>query len=200
MNQNSSLALRQIFTGKPRKIDIGRLEDGRGRVEYWDNALGIGFDTVVTLYSRQLPLVRGFLMYLISVLQTIILKHEAPELNVKTDMEAWKEPMLMLVLCNGGREGGGFLVAPEARIDDEVLHYAGVRRVSRPMMIRLVPEVMRGTHGNFSQVRMGQFTRMSLQADRPLYIHIDGEIFAGFGVDVRKLDIEIFPGAIEVIR
>ena len=89
---------------------------------------------------------------------------------------------------------------PDAKLDDQILHYAAVRRVSRPMMLRLVPEVMNGTHGRFSQVRMGQFTRMTLQADRPLYIHIDGEIFAGFGVDVRKLEIEILPGAIEVMR
>jgi YegS/Rv2252/BmrU family lipid kinase len=199
MKPDSSLALRQIFTGKPRKIDIGKVVDGRGRVEYWDNALGIGFDTVVTLYSRQLPLVRGFLMYTISVLETIILKHEAPELNVKTDIEAWKEPMLMLVLCNGGREGGGFMVSPEARPDDGIFHYAGVTSISRPMMLRLVPEVMRGTHGRFQQVRMGQFHQLELEADRPLYIHTDGEIFSGFGMDVRKISVEILPGAIEVM-
>ena len=198
MNSNSSLALRQIFTGKLRKIDIGRLEDGRGRVEYWDNALGIGFDTTVTLYSRQLPLVRGFLMYLISVLQTIILRHDAPELNIKTDLEEWKENMLMLVLCNGGREGGGFMVSPEARPDDGIFHYAGVGNLSRPMMLRLVPEVMRGTHGRFKQVRMGQFHNLELESDRPIYIHNDGEIFSGFGMDVRKISVEILPGAIEV--
>ncbi|MBP1703350.1 MAG: hypothetical protein H6Q38_2457, partial [Chloroflexi bacterium] len=200
MDPRPAFALRQVFTGQPKRVDVGRLLDGHGRQEYFNNTLGIGFDAAVTIRSRNFAMVRGFLIYFIAVLQTIILNHDAPRMQVATDRETWDEEMLMLVLCNGGREGGGFLVAPDARIDDEVLHYAGVRRVSRPMMIRLVPEVMRGTHGNFSQVRMGQFTRMSLQADRPLYIHIDGEIFAGFGVDVRKLDIEIFPGAIEVIR
>ena len=67
------------------------------------------------------------------------------------------------------------------------------------MMMRLIPEVMNGTHGRFSQVRMGQFQRMQIESDRPLPIHIDGEIFAGFGVDVRQLAIEILPGALEVM-
>jgi diacylglycerol kinase family enzyme len=107
--------------------------------------------------------------------------------------------MLMLVLCNGAREGGGFLVAPQARPDDGVFHYAGVQRVSRPMMLRLVPEVMKGTHGRFRQVRMGQFNKLEMTSDRPLYIHTDGEIFAGFGVDVRRLSVELIPGAIEVM-
>ena len=200
MDARPAYAMRQVMTGQPHPIDVGRLVDGHGRQEYFNNTLGIGFDATVTIRLRNFSMVRGFLIYFIAVLQTIILNHDAPRMQVATDRESWDEEMLMLVLCNGGREGGGFLVAPEARPDDQVLHYAAVRRVSRPMMIRLVPEVMKGTHGRFPQVRMGQFARMSLQADRPLFIHIDGEIFAGFGVDIRKLDIETLPEAIEVMR
>ena len=105
----------------------------------------------------------------------------------------------MLVLCNGCREGGGFQVCPQAKPDDGVFHYAGVKKVSRPMMLRLVPEVMNGTHGKFKQVRMGEFHQLSLEADRPLYIHTDGEIFAGWGMDVRHLEVEILPGEIQVM-
>jgi hypothetical protein len=45
---------------------------------------------------------------------------------------------------------------------------------------------------------MGTLREMKLQADAPLRIHLDGEIFAGFGADVRELKIEIVPGAIEI--
>lgn len=199
VNKNSALAARQALSGQPRRIDVGKLTDGRGRVEYWDNTVGIGFDATVTIRSRRIPLVRGFLIYLIAVLQTILLNHEAPILKARTDQEAWEDAMLMLVLCNGRREGGGFAVAPQARPDDGVFHYTGVTRVSRPMMLRLLPEVMNGTHGRFRQVRMGACQKMELTSDRPLYIHTDGEIFAGFGVDVRQLQFEILPGAIEVM-
>jgi YegS/Rv2252/BmrU family lipid kinase len=199
MNKNSVLAARQVLTGQPRRVDIGKLQDALGRIEYWDNTLGIGFDTTVTIRSRNIPLLRGFPVYLIAVLQTILLNHEAPCLEVRTDQEDWKEDMLLLVLCNGGREGGGFLVAPQARADDEIFHYTGIRRVSRPMMLRLLPEVMKGTHARFPQVRTGTFRKMEVQSNRPLYIHTDGEIFAGFGMDVRRLEIEILPGALEVV-
>jgi diacylglycerol kinase family enzyme len=90
-------------------------------------------------------------------------------------------------------------VAPEARIDDGILQYAAVRKVSRPMMLRLLPEVMAGTHGRFPQVRLGQFHTMQVQADKPLVMHIDGEVFAGFGSHVQDLNIEIQPGALEVM-
>ncbi|HSF83043.1 MAG TPA: diacylglycerol kinase family protein [Anaerolineales bacterium] len=194
-----ALALRQILSGKPRRIDVGRLEDSHGRVEYWDNTVGIGFDATVTIRSRKFTYLRGFLIYFLAVLQTVILNHDAAQLRISTDEESWEEQTLMLVLCNGGREGGGFYVQPQAHNDDGSLHYTGIRKVSRLMMMRLIPEVMNGTHGRFEQVRMGRFQRMQIASDRSLPIHIDGEIFAGFGVDVRQLSIEILPAALEVL-
>ncbi len=199
INIRPEIAMRQVFTGEPRIIDLGLIEDGHGRQEYWDNTLGIGFDATVTIRSHRLPILRGFLMYLTAVIQTIMLNHDAPRMKIDTDQEHWEEEMLMIVLCNGSREGGGFAVAPEARNDDGWLNYAAIRRVSRPMMFRLVPEVMKGTHGRFSQVRLGQFRQLNLKSESPLHIHTDGEIFAGFGTDVRELSVKVLPGAIEVM-
>lgn len=192
-------ALRQAFTGQSKRIDVARLEDNLGRVEHWVNTLGIGFDTTVTIRSRRFRQFHGFLIYLVAVVQTILLDHEAPQIQVQTDREEWNEELLLLVLCNGGREGGGFRVHPEAKPDDGLLNYAGIQRVSRPMMFRLLPEVMRGTHGRFRQVRMGEFTHLQAQSDRPLYIHMDGEIFAGWGNDVRGLRVDLLPQELEVV-
>lgn len=192
-------ALRQIFTGKPRRIDIGRLQDDSGRSEYWDNTLGIGFDATVTIRSRKFTYLRGFLVYMLSVLQTIVLNHDAPRLVVTSDQETWDEKTIMLTVCNGPREGGGFLIAPQAAPDDEVFNYAAVRKVSRLMMLRLLPEFMKGTHEGFKAVRTGKLRHATVQSDAPLTIHTDGEIFAGFGVNVQKLSVEILPGALQVM-
>ena len=54
-------------------VDIGLMTDEHGRKEYFDNTLGIGFDAVVTIRSHKLPIVKGFLMYLTAVIQTILL-------------------------------------------------------------------------------------------------------------------------------
>jgi diacylglycerol kinase family enzyme len=75
-----------------------------------------------------------------------------------------------------------------------------VRKISRPMMFRLIPEVMNGTHGRFECVRMGNCTRLSLTSDKPLYIHADGEIYTSFGSNLRKLTFEILPGALKIVR
>jgi len=200
MPASPTQALKRALEGEPQPVDLGVVRDEHGRTEYFDNSLGIGFDAVVTIRSHKLPLLRGFLMYLTAVIQTILLNHDAAHLKIESDGEKWEQDSLLFTLCNGPREGGGFTIAPEAVLDDGILHYALVKKVSRLMMFRLVPEFMNGTHGRFDQVKMGWCKKLSLQADRPLYIHADGEIFSGFGTDIRQLQIEVVPGALRVVR
>lgn len=199
MSHDPLEAVRQVLTGKPKPIDIGVMEDDSGRRAFWDNTLGIGFDATTTIRSRKLTYLRGFLVYLAAVLQTIAFNHTAPVMRVTSDQESWSEPSLMLTLCNGEREGGGFLVAPGARNNDGIMDYAMVRKVSRPKMLQLLPEVMKGTHGRFKEVRLGQFTKMTLESNGEITIHLDGEIYAGFGSSVRKLVVEMLPGALTVV-
>ncbi len=195
-----STALTCALDGEPSTVDLGVMTDEHGHKEYFDNTLGIGFGAIVTIRSHQLPILRGFLMYLTAVIQTIILDQNPMHMQIESDGKTWEEDVIYLILCNGPREGGGFLVAPDAKIDDGIFHYAMIMNVGRLMMFRIVPEVMKGTHGRFKQVRMGTCKKFSLTANRPLYIHADGEIFTGPGTDLRKVSFEILPNALKVVR
>ncbi len=199
-SQTPTKALTCALDGEASSVDLGLMTDEHGRNEYFDNTLGIGFGAVVTIRSHKLPILRGFLMYLTAVIQTIILDHNPMAMQIETDEQKWEQSVIYLVICNGPREGGGFLIAPEAKIDDGLFHYAMITNVSRAMMFRIVPEVMKGTHGRFKQVRMGTCKKFTLSADRPLYIHADGEIFSGPGTDLRKVSFEILPNALKVVR
>lgn len=199
INSNPAEALKQIYTGQPKRIDLGVFDIGRGEHEYFDNTFGMGFDATVTIRTHRITHIHGFMMYLVAVLQTIVLNHEAPQMHIVTDGETWDEETIMLVVCNGPREGGGFLVAPGAVNSDGILNYASICHVSRLMMLRLVPEVMKGTHGRFKQVRLGQLHKLQLHSERPLTIHADGEIISGFGTNVRDITVEVVPGALEII-
>ena len=107
------------------------------------NLRGIGFDATVTIRTHTLPVIRGFLMYLTAVLQTIAINHEAPLMKIKTDEETWEENNLMFVVCNGPREGGGFLgevgVADGAFRRGEVL-----QRVAQRSDVRLERRPLEG--------------------------------------------------------
>jgi len=196
----SDHALDHALKKEPSVVDLGLMTDEHGRKEYFDNTIGIGFDTVVTIHAHRMPLLRGFLVYLAAVLQTIFLNHEPIKMKIEADGKQWEQSNLMVTVCNGPREGGGFMVAPEARVDDGLFHYAMVVNVSRLMMLRIVPEVMNGTHGKFKEVTLGSCKKMNILADRPLYIHADGEIYTSFGSNLRQLTFEILPNALKVVR
>ena len=196
----SDRALAHALSGEPSAIDIGVMTDEHGRKEYFDNTLGIGFDAVVTIRSHKLPLLRGFLMYLTAVIQTIILNHNPAKVTVEADNGNWNDELLMLTLCNGPREGGGFMLSPDSKNNDSKMESVAVTKVSRAMMFRLVPEFMSGTHMRFKQVRMGEFKRMTITSSLPLYIHADGEIYTSFGSNLKKANFEILPQALKVVH
>ncbi len=199
IDSRPEIAIRQVLTGQTKKIDVGRFWDGLGRNEFFVNAIGIGFDTTVTIRSRRITLLNGFMIYLVAVLQTILFNHDAPLMKIKTDLEEWTDELIMIVLCNGGREGGGFNVSIQAKPDDGIFNYTAVRKVSRLTMLRLLPAFMSGAISGKKQVRMGEFKKLEIKSDRPLYIHSDGEIIAGWGMDVRTFGTEILPGSLEII-
>lgn len=192
-------ALLEVLRGVAKPVDIGVLEDTAGRKLYWDNSISIGFGGAVTIFSHNLPVLRGFLMYLVAVMQTILLRYDVLSMKITTDLDSWEDDLMMLAICNGRREGGGFITAPDAVNDDGVFNFTAVKKMSRPMMFRLIPEFMQGTHGRFKQIHMGLLKTMSIDSDQPLYMHVDGELFTDFSTDIRNLKIEIIPGALEVM-
>ena len=189
-----------LHGGNIQPVDIGLMTDEYGRREYFDNTLGIGFDAVVTIRSHKLPIIKGFLMYLTAVIQTIILNHNPARMRIETEVEKWEQNVIMLTLCNGPREGGGFMLSPNSKNNDGKMEFLTVNKVSRGMMFRLVPEFMKGTHMRFKQIRMGEFKTFSITSDLPLYIHADGEIFTSFGSNLRKAGFEILPKALKVVK
>jgi YegS/Rv2252/BmrU family lipid kinase len=192
-------ALRQALGGSPHQLDMARVTDEHGRTEYFDNTIGIGFDAAVTIRSRRITFVHGFPMYLLATLQTVAANFDCIPMDIETDAETWSQPTLMLTVGNGQREGGGFFVTPQASMTDGLLHYATIGRIGRLTMLRVIPEVMKGTHARFKQFRLGACRTMSIRAEKPLCVHLDGEIYAGFDSNSRQLKIEVLPAALRLV-
>jgi hypothetical protein len=47
---------------------------------------------------------------------------------------------------------------------------------------------------------MGQCRKLDLRADKPLVLHADGEILAGFDSTIRQLSVELIPQGLKIIR
>ena len=199
IQMNQQEAMRRVFTGTPKPVDVARITDGTGRTEYFDNTLGIGFDAAINIRSRSIQSLQGFMMYLTATLLTIARDFAAPHMKVTYDGGTLDEPLMMITVGNGPREGGGFLTTPESKMDDGMLDFVYIRPVSKVRMLQLVPKVMNGTHVKEKEVRIAQTTKLVVDADRALPIHADGELFAPYEADVRHVEITLVPGAIQVI-
>jgi YegS/Rv2252/BmrU family lipid kinase len=194
------VAVARLFQGQLQAVDLGRVEDERGRFEFFQNNLGIGFDAVVVIRSETITRVHGFMMYLLAALQTIVQYYQTHRLEIRFDEELVRQESLFLALGIGPRGGGGFLLTPDAKTDDNLIDSCLVNPISRLTMLRLLLRGMKGTHVTSPHVGMRQSRRIAVQSQTPLPIHVDGEMFAYPRDNVYQVTITSVPAAIEVIR
>jgi diacylglycerol kinase family enzyme len=59
---------------------------------------------------------------------------------------------------------------------------------------------MKGKHLADSRVWTRRFGSLIVESDRAIPVHLDGELWAPYEADVRRLAFRIHPGAIRVLR
>ena len=181
-----------------RIIDVGHvggesLPEGR----FFGNGAGIGFDTVVGLEAAKLKRLRGFPGYLVAALKTIFLYYRAPLTRIEYGGQTIEQKSLMISIMNGRRLGGGFMMAPEAKIDDGRFDLCIAKQVSRLGILALIPQFMKGTQASRPSVTTGRTDRITVTAiEGVLPAHADGETLCTEG---KGLTMEILPRQIEVV-
>jgi diacylglycerol kinase family enzyme len=139
-------------------------------------------------------------MYLVAAIRSIINHYETTTIKFNIDGKESTRGLLMFTVGNGHREGGGFQVTPSAKNNDGIFDYLMLDPISRPMMFRVLPEVMAGTHERHSFVETSTFKKMNFEADRAMPIHLDGEVWAPYEANIRKISVEIIPSAVRLVR
>ncbi len=200
ISTDARAALERALGGEPRPVDVARITDAAGRSRYFGNSAGLLFDAAVNIESHRIRRVHGFAMYLTATVRAMLRSFEPTHLKITTDGRVAEHDLLMLTLGNGPREGGGFMTTPQALNDDGELDCTMIRPVSRLIMVPMLLSVMRGAHGRSGRVSMSRFRTMKIEADRPVPVHLDGELWADYDADVRQLEVTILPAALQVIR
>ncbi len=200
ISTDARVALERALGGEPRPVDVAQITDAAGRSRYFGNSAGLLFDAAVNIESHRIRRVHGFAMYLTATVRAMLRSFEPTHLKITTDGRVAEHDLLMLTLGNGPREGGGFMATPHAINDDGELDCTMIRPLSRLMMAPMLLSVMRGTHGRSGRVSMSRFRTMTIQADRAVPVHLDGELWADYDADVRQLEVTILPAALQVIR
>ena len=135
-------------SGGSKKIDLIKFNGN-----YSANIINIGFDCDVvraTEKLKKLKLVRGSIAYAIGVIATIfrkIGKNFDIEFTLEDgSIEHQKGEYVVCVLANGRYYGGGFCCAPNAELDDGLLDVILVRKISKPLFVRIIGGYKKGLH------------------------------------------------------
>jgi diacylglycerol kinase family enzyme len=182
----------------PRTVDVALVRAGE-RQRYFVCCLGLGLNGAVTLESRRIRRLQGLALYGLATLRALWYHYACPVMAFTfDDHPPWSAPTLMLSVLLGRREGG-FVLAPEARLDDGLLDYVHAGALSRWEVLRFLPRLaLAGPPANHPKVRQGRCRRLQVRSETPLTVHVDGEFFSRPEDNVRNLDIDILPAALRI--
>ena len=94
---------------------------------------------------------------------------------------------MLVAVCNGRYYGGGFMPSGEARMDDGVMNTVMVKRVSRPVFLRLVGPYSKGEAWRFPDIaRRSTAREIVIESEVPdIVTCLDGESIQGSRVELR---------------
>ena len=181
----------RIARGETRRVDAGRCND-----YYFANGLGVGFDAQVALEANGIQWLRGNAVYGVALAKILLLKHSRPRVRVRHDGEELDTDITLLTVNNGRVEGGAFVMAPDAEIDDGLFDVVVAKGMGRLGILQLLPQVLKGQHMSHPKVVKFRTSKLTVESDEPLPVHADGELhYTG----PTRLEIEVLPKRLEVI-
>jgi YegS/Rv2252/BmrU family lipid kinase len=161
-------ALDALAEFQVRAIDVPQVNDG----EYFLNVLGTGFDAEV-VRRRNTHRFR-WPGYFPGVARTI-LDYRPQDYRVTWPDGEREGVALMIAAMNGNCEGGGFRLAPKARLEDGLLDTYWIGPITIWQFARYVWAVRWGTHERLPMVQQWQMSRFTLESDLAIQYHLDGE-------------------------
>ena len=164
-------AVARLVTAGSRRFDAGRVLG-----EWFVNSVGFGFGPAVVQMRNRMPHLRGFLSYLVPIVQTFF-RFEPPIFDVAAPGFRERGYMMMIEVCNGTTAGGSYRFAPDADPADGKMDVCLIRRVSLPRFLLALPRIMRGTHVTMREVAVIKTAKLVVRSpEQPLVVHVDGEL------------------------
>ncbi len=193
-------ALVVALTGRDRRVDVGRVsidrsgEDHRPEEDIFLVMAGIGFDAAVMADApERLKKHVGTAAYLVSGVRNMKGPQFKVRLSVDDGPELSRRTRTVLV-GNCGRLFGGVALMPEARVDDGLLDTIILSPKGVVGWTAVAARVVsRRRHGH-SIVDHHTSKRVSLRADRPEEVQVDGDTKGA----ARAVSAWVDPGALVV--
>jgi diacylglycerol kinase (ATP) len=163
---------------------------------YCANSIGIGFEALVTYHSLSIRHIRGLPLYLLAVIKALA-SYESIRYSISLDgAAAFSGDYLLVSAANGPRAGGGFYLNPGAMSDDGLIDLFTAARMPRHKMLAILPRTLRGAHAGRPGLAFHRAARMTIRAEQPFPMHIDGEYL---GRRAEPLELSVIPRCLPVL-
>ncbi len=190
MSRDLEKAVEAIKNCRTKRIDAGRV-NGR----YYFNSLGLGLDGEVIVEKRKLSGLRDLRLYFTATLRALG-RYRGQRMSLDFGQgKIWFEALLVEIM-NGRSVGGGYLLTPDAKIDDGLLDICLIHRLSWLEFFLHVPKSFKGRHTHLKQVVMGRASKVVVESEAPLSVQVDGELWPP---GERRFEVSVVPGALEAI-
>ncbi len=188
MDLNDAVSV--LRQGRVRLSDVGEFGEW-----FFFNTLGIGFGPTVTINARKFKRLRGYPLYLVTVIKSLFVYRSMPLVIEAPDFHHDKLTY-MLIVGIGTREGGGFMLTPDAVLDDGLFDLCVIDDMSIPNILRVLPKATKGTHTNLPTVTMLKVPSLTVTAQEPIVLHADGQIYE---TGVTRLELTCRPRSLRVV-
>lgn len=140
------------------------------------NGAGIGFDGWVAKLMQGKKIFSGITGYYLTVLKLLLFFKETPA-EIIIDGQPLQTDLFMLSAANGITYGGGFKVAPFAKMDDGLLEIITVKKIGLFNRLRYLPVIEKGKHLNRTLpfIHYVQGKQITITSGHTMQAHLDGE-------------------------
>ncbi len=185
-----------------RRIDVGEVEG-----VHFVNCLGFGFDAEVVRETHRVRWLRGHAVYLMTAAR-LLFGYRGFEAAVTADGESRASAgpthaappdairhHLAIIVANGARFGGGFLIAPDASVDDGLLDVVRVADGPPWRRAAVFAGAIKGQHLGEPEVTWRQERALTLTFAEPPVFQADGELHHA---RASTLEVRCLPGALRL--
>lgn len=178
---NVEARFKQVMNATPKWIDAGMVNQ-----KLYINCMGVGFDGEIIKSMKTIRFLGGKLGYMVAVLLKILSYKEA-EFHIETNGKIFEGKYLLALIVNSSRAGGGFYIAPNAKINDGQLDMVLCKAL--PIWKRLIylPIIKMGKHMHLPFVIESLGTSFKIKCDIDMPIQVDGELLFNKEINVEVL-------------
>lgn len=149
---------------------------------------GCGFDSEVCLEAQISPLKPllnklhiGKLIYTLVALKKLIRKSTfSTRLLINGNTKLTFDKLFFLTAMNSRYEGGGYMFAPDALLNDDKLDFLTVNNLPRRQIIPLLPKAKNGRHKGHAGIDITPISEVKIKFSKSVSLHTDGEVIGSF--------------------